>query len=257
MLSFMLEKSKPICKIITVNANVDLKEHSHSFASIKYLKRRKYVEEEILPKMSTIMETTLYNAVTPDDLIINENSATCLFENNQFKIGLDWNCNKLISKYLISLFLTNYKLWIECCTLRQPLLILEDDLCIKSRTLTNLSNDLVLFNASKYNKKASVLYLQANCPWRNGNPIKTYPFSWKNYFLRKKLVKVPYKHRGLCGTVAILINPKAAKACIDFTHEIGIHAIDQFYMHCMFRKLIFMYIQSDWKNGFGLNLELQ
>jgi hypothetical protein len=61
----------------------------------------------------------------------------------------------------------------------------------------------------------------------------------------------------MSGTAAILITPKAAKACIDFSHEIGIHAIDQFYMHCMFRKLIFMYIQSDWKNGFGLNLELQ
>ena len=42
----------------------------------------------------------------------------------------------------------------------------------------------------------------------------------------------------MSGTAAILINPKAAKACIDLTHEIGIHAIDQFYIHAMFRKLI-------------------
>jgi hypothetical protein len=253
----MLPDQTPICRIITVNANIDLNEHSHSFASVKYFKRRKYVEEEILPSMRTIMPTALYNAVTPADFIINEDSATCIFENNKFKIGLDWNYNKLVSKYLISLFLTNYKLWIECCTLQQPLLILEDDLYIKSRTLANLSNDFVLFNASKYNRNPSVLYLQANCPWRKGYPVKTYPFSWKNYFLRRRFIKVPHTHRDMSGTVAILINPKAAKVCIDFAHEIGIHAIDQFYMHCMFRKLIFMYIQSDWENGFSLNLELQ
>lgn len=247
----------PICRIITVNANGDLNEQSHSFASVKYFKRRKYIEEDILPAMRTIMPTTLYNAVTPDDLIINENSATCLFENINFKIGLDWNYNKLVSNYSISLFLTNYRLWIECWTLQQPLLILEDDLCIKSGTLTNLSNDLTLFNTSKYNQKPSVLYLQANCPWRQGYPIKTYPFSWKSYFLKRKLIKVPQNHRDMSGTVAILINPKAAKACIDFTHEIGIHPLDQFYTLCMFRKLIFMYIPSNWENGFGLNLEFQ
>jgi hypothetical protein len=247
----------PICKIITVNANVNLNEHSHSFNSIKYVKRRKYVEETILPAMQTIIPTALYNAVTPDDLIINENSATCVFESNQFKIGLDWNNNKLVSKYLISLFLTNYKLWMECCNLQQPILILEDDLCIKSGTLNNLSRDLTLFNEPKYSQKPSILYLQANCPWRKGYPLKTYPFSWKNYFLRRKLIKVPYTHGDMSGTVAILINPKAARNCIDFTHKIGIHAIDQFYTHCIFRKLVSMYIQSDWKNSFGLNLELQ
>jgi len=253
----MLRSETPICRIITVNAGIASNQHSHSFGSVKYFKRRKYVEEEILPSMRTIMPTILYDAVTPADFIISENSATCIFENNNFKIGLDWNYNKLVGKYLISLFLTNYKLWIECCTLQLPLLILEDDLCIKSRTLANLSSDFVSFSAPKYNQNPSVLYLQSNCPWRKGYPAKSYPFSWKNNFLRRRFIKVPPTHRDMSGTVAILINPKAAKACIDFTHEIGIHAIDQFYMHCMFKKLIFMYIQSDWENGFGLNLELQ
>jgi hypothetical protein len=247
----------PICKIITVNANGNLSEDSHFYTSVKYFKRRKHIEEDILPAIRTIIPTTLYNAITPDNLVINENSATCLFENRKFKIGLDCNYNRLVNIYLISLFLTNYNLWIECCTLQRSFLILEDDVCIKSETLTNLSSDLVLFNSSKYNQKPSILYLQANCPWRKDYPVKTYPFSWKNNFLKRKLIKVSHKHRDLCGTAAILINPKAAKACIDFTHEIGIHAIDQFYMNCMFKKLIFMYIQSNWQNGFGLNLKLQ
>lgn len=247
----------PICKIITVNVDENLTKDSHSYNSEKYVKRRNYVNEEILPALCTIIPATLYNAVTPDDLIINENSATCFFQNIKFKIGLDWNNNKLVSKYLISLFLTNYKLWVECCTLQQSLLILEDDLCIKTDTLTNLSRDLILFNSPKYNQKPSALYLQANCPWRKGYPLKTYPFAWKNYFLRRKLIKVPRKHSDMSGTIALLINPKAAEACIEFTHEIGIHAIDQFYTHCMFRNLLSMYIQPDWESDFGLNVDLQ
>lgn len=246
-----------ICKIITVNADGDLSDNSHSHTSVKYFKRRKFIEQNVLPAMLTIMPTILYDAVTPDNFAINENSATCFFENNMFKIGLDWNYNKLVNEFQIALFLTNYKLWTECYTLQKCLLILEDDLSIKTETLTNLSNDLFLFNSRKYNKKPSILYMQANCPWREGYPIKTYPFASKNYFLRRKLIKVPHRHQDMSGTVAILINPKAAKACIDFSREIGVHAIDQFYTHCMLKKIISMYIQPQWENGFSLNVELQ
>ncbi len=249
--------STPVCKIITVNANGNLSNSSHAHTSVKYFKRRKYIEEKILPAMRTVMPATLYNAITPNDFLLHENSATCSFENIEFKLGLDWNSNKYVKKFEISLFLTNYKLWVDCCSLQHPLLILEDDIVLNNRTLNNLSVDLEVFNRSKYIENPSILYLQANCPWRKGYPIKTYPFPWKLLLSRGRLIKVPYKHRDMSGTAAIFITPKAAKACIDFSHEIGIHPIDQFYMHCMFEKLIFMYIQSDWKNGFGLNLDLQ
>lgn len=172
----------PVCKIITVNASGTLNEQSHSFASIKYFKRRKYVEEQILPKMSSILPTTLYNAVTPNDFVIDEDSKTCYFDNVKFQIGLDWNSNKYISKYLISLFLTNYKLWIESCEHNQSILILEDDLVINSQTLNNLSTDLNGFIIPKFLNKSSILYLQSDCPWRKGYPTKNYPFRWRLFF---------------------------------------------------------------------------
>lgn len=236
--------------VISVDSELDNKVDNHSHKSIKYKKRRDYIKNELLPKLS-FCNIEIFNSITPDKFeIIGDR---ILYDSIFYKRGMDWNSKKYPELYLNSITLTSYFLYKKCIEIDSPILILQDDLFIPDENIINIENSIKDF--IKIDKPA-ILYLQSECPWMQGFPIRNYPQG----VLKKvssHLSIINSEWYDIAGNVGYVINKKGAEKMISLIDSLGLSNDDQLTTIAMKNKIIEVYVSNESDKMILLNKKLQ
>lgn len=129
---------------------------------------------------------------------------------------LSWikQSNNRLTLTEISLFLSHFSLWAHCCTLNEPIVILE--------------HDAIMVKPYIYHKYPNTIYYLGNSGQKDGSPNLNWFFVENSYFF------LPQSH-------AYAIDPAAARNLISHTIKFGItDPIDNFV-----RMDIFSVVQDD------------
>jgi len=237
--------------IISVNTDkIEESSDNHSHNSEKYRRRRDYIKKEIIPKID-FCQFEIFDAITPDLFKIEGNSI--LYKDIVFKRGIDWNSKSYPHIYLNSITLTSYFLYKKCIEINKPIFILQDDFLIKDDSINNIKDSI---NDFLNIKNPSILYLQSECPWMNGLPIRDYP---EGTLLKvsNNLSLIDSNWYDLAGNVGYVINVEGSKIMINIIEQLGLSNDDQLTTIAMKNKLLEVYTCNNYKKMILLNRDLQ
>lgn len=148
------------CKIISVNTNSSetldsVQSFGHQSSDdgrkLRYVKRRKIVEDFKLNFTSVNFNLEIFDAVTPSKFTID--NSEIIFEDGRFSI-------KDTSPFYIANFLSHYKIW----KTEEDTLILEDDVIFGESNFQEIYTLINKFKDSDVST-TSILYLQISTPW--------------------------------------------------------------------------------------------
>lgn len=213
-------------------------------------KRKVNVIQNILPTISEIMNVSVFDAITPEDIEVKKNMI--IFKNQiSIKRGIDRNLNGPTTLKNCSLTLGHYKLFQYSILHNKELLIFEDDAIVDHVNLDDLKKYIKEF---KKIDAPSILYLQSECPWGNnpydlieGRHIRQIPPDYISEFPNSSLSKIDKNWFDIAGTTCYYINPLAASVMIDSINEFGLMNIDQITQLCLKLERIDFYIPENYK----------
>ncbi len=239
--------------VISVNHTEELVEDSfsHSDKSLKYKLRREYVIENIIPSLKDISQVDIFDAIKPCDFEINQESVK--YKNTFYKVGKDKNYGTNCNEFQTALSIGFLELYRKSVVENLPLLLMEDDVVIPEKNIENIKNSI---NDFLLIREPSILYLQSECPWMEGLPIRVFPEGSLLPY-SKHLNRIHPKWYDIAGTACFMINPSGAKAMIELINVVGLGAADQLTTLAMNNNLISVYISKDNKNMALLNKNLQ
>lgn len=236
--------------IISVNSEIVENSDNHSHNSLKYKKRREYIKESIIPILD-FCDVEIFDAITPDDFEIDGDKI--IYKNKNYKRGIDWNSGTFPNIYLNSITLTSYQLYKKSLYLDQPIMILQDDLYIPDENIENIKKSIDDFLKIE---SPAILYLQSECPWMDGLPIRKYP---KNILTKvtDSISIIDKNWYDLAGNVGYVINKKGSEKMIQLIDQLGLSNDDQLTTICMKNDIISVYISSKYDKMILLNKKLQ
>ncbi len=204
----------------------------------KWVIRRKYVENQLLPQIKNHFENTeIFSAVTEDHFSTNWTDRTLAFNGKNFKLG---------DNGIPGNFLSHYVLWEYCAAADVTLLVLEDDALLPPANETAVCETI-----NKYGQMpddATILYLQSQIPWHE-TALHTYS-QLRN--LDDGFVGLTVC-ADLSGTAAYAIKPAAAKKLMPRALERGTSPTDSF-LHTAFNDgVIGVMLPKNYQQGFMLN----
>ena len=213
-------------------------------------KRRSNVLRNIIPKISEIMNVSVFDAIRPEDIEVIENK---VFYKGfiSIKRGLDKNSNSPTSLKNCSLTIGHYRLFQYSVLNNTGLLIFEDDAIVDHLDLLDLKNNIREF---KKIDEPSILYLQSECPWGNnpyplidGRHIRQIPSNYISEVPNLNLLKIDKSWFDIAGTTCYYINPLAASVIIDVINKFGLLNIDQITQLCLKLDEVKFYLPKNYK----------
>jgi hypothetical protein len=206
--------------VISVNSDdVDVN-FNHDYKSNKYKLRREFIKDNLFKTLSDKIDIDFFDSITPDKFILEGDFL--IYDDRNYKRGIDWNYKNYPLIYLNSLTLTTYLLYKKSIEESRDLLIFEDDAFIPNENLDNILSSIHSFSEIS---DPAILYLQSECPWRKNYPIKSYVNSLSEY--NQHLNKINNNWYDMSGTTSYLINISGMKKMIDLINEVGLSNIDQ------------------------------
>ena len=211
--------------------------HKHS----KFVIRRKYVEEILLPQMSGLVMAKIFNAVVPEQLKLSTENGLTYATLCDIKIR--------VREGIFANFASHFLLWQECISLNKCVLILEDDAYLPTQNVAVVSDSLQKYEMEHFSEN-SLLYLQSQIP--STPHLHTYTSEPSKNLL--KLI-----HTGdLSGTAAYCVNPTVAKTLIKIALREDLRAgfyqaTDGFVHSCQYDKFLDVLLPKDNSHCFMLH----
>lgn len=212
-------------------------------------KRRKNVLQNIIPTISKIMNVSIFDAVTPDDIELKDNLV--IYKDQIFQRGIDKNINETTTLKNCSLTIGHYNLFQYSVSHNKKLLIFEDDAVVNHLDIEDFKKDLEEFN--KVDEPA-ILYLQSECPWGNnpylqinGRYIRNIPSSFLSKVQNSNLLKLNKDWFDISGTTCYYINPSASSIMIKSIQDSGLINIDQVTQLCLKLDRINFYLPINYE----------
>jgi GR25 family glycosyltransferase involved in LPS biosynthesis len=227
MNTFIISVANPTAKL---GINPGCTDYQHS----KFVKRRQYVEQKLLPQMQRLTSASIFDAVTDEDFKVVEGGVVHLRQ--MFKVNAGNTGN----------FLSHVTLWFLCAVTNQQTLILEDDAELPDENQKN-----VLFAAEEFRfySRPAVLHLLSAIPSleHGTKQFSDYePVSYAAGLLRLRSV------HDLSGTAAYAINPAGAKVLTDVAIRDGTLPTDGFIHRAFERREIDVLVPATHQRCFML-----
>jgi hypothetical protein len=237
--------------VISVNCGEIEESNSHYHKSIRYKLRRDHVINFLIPSFKNICDVKIFDAITPDDFL--SNGANILFNEFELKRGIDKNYGSFCDDFQVSLSLGYYILYKLSSEKKIPLLLMEDDAVLPIGNIENIRESIDDFIKIEH---PAILYLQSECPWMRGLPIRKFPNGVLSEY-SKNLNLISSSWYDIAGTTCFMINPMGSLKMVGLMNEIGIGAADQLTTRAMNTNLLKVYISKDNENMVLLNKDLQ
>jgi len=237
--------------VISVNCDdiIDIMDHSHK--SVKYKLRREDIINNLIPSFKDICDVKIFDAITPNDFVINNDKI--LYKDSEIKRGIDKNYGTFSDSFQVSLSLGYLELYKKSIDNNISLLLIEDDAVLPIENTENIKkciNDFLKIETP------AILYLQSECPWMKGFPIRKFkPGSLIDY--NENLNKISPSWHDIAGTTCFMINTKGSLKMIELINNIGTFPADQLTTIAMNNRLLEVYIPKDNENMILLNKKLQ
>lgn len=132
-------------------------------------------------------------------------------------------------------------------------MILQDDLYIPDENAENIKKSIDDFLKIEI---PGMLYLQSECPWKEGFPLREYP-SGALKRITDNISMVDKNWDDLAGNVGYVINRQGAKEMIDLIDRLGLSNDDQLTTIAMKAERINVYVSSRYDKMILLNKKLQ
>lgn len=232
-------------RIISIENPEPLKQHapdlspSHHQHS-KFVLRRKYVEQVLLPQMQNLQIGTvkIFPAITPRNFTTIYEEGKIFGKYEDYKIQVHFGC--------FGNFMSNFIIWKECISIDEPILILEDD------ALLPLANQEIIVNAiRKYEQQHfdenAILYLLSQIP---SQPTQLHDYYGK--MQHKNLIRL-IDTADLSGTAAYCVNPFSARTLIDRAVKNGMLPTDGFIHTAQKERTLDVLFPVEYKKCFMLN----
>jgi len=237
--------------VISVNCDDFDDVMSHSHKSIKYKLRREDVIKNLIPSFKEICDVKIFDAITPNDFVINNDKL--LYKDFEIKRGIDKNYNIYCDEYQNSIsigFFILYKKAVECDI---NLLLMEDDAVLP---IENVENIKLSINDFLKIEDPAILYLQSECPWIKGFPIRKFPPVVLSEY-SENLNRILPSWYDIAGNTCFMINSEGALKMVELINDIGLFPADQLTTIAMNSNLLEVYIPKDNENMVLLNKKLQ
>jgi hypothetical protein len=130
---------------------------------------------------------------------------------------------------------------------------MEDDAVLP---IENVENIKLCINEFLKIEDPAILYLQSECPWMKGFPIRKFPPGVLTEY-SEKLNKISSSWYDIAGNTCFMINPEGSLKMIELINNIGICPADQLTTIAMNSNLLEVYIPKDNENMILLNKKLQ
>ncbi len=201
-----------------------------SFMHSKFARRRKYVDEVLLPKMLGLgLKAEIFSAVTDADFAREENIITY----QDLKLRIEYGS--------VGCFLSHVMLWRLCESLNCALFVLEDDASLPPEHEATVVDALRQYDALP--DTGDILYMQGQLPYAEIG-IHLYPSHTTTPLDQTSLLRVNSVH-DLAGTAAYAIKPVAAKKLLDRITRIPMCAVDGFIHGAVNAKEIGVLVPAD------------
>jgi GR25 family glycosyltransferase involved in LPS biosynthesis len=237
--------------VISVNCDdiIDIMDHSHK--SVKYKLRREYVIKNLIPSFKDICDVKIFDAITPNDFVVNGDRV--LYKDFDIKRGIDRNYNIYCNEYQNSISIGFFVLYKKSIEYDINLLIMEDDAVLPIENVKNIKKCIDDFIKIDH---PSILYLQSECPWMDGFPIRKFPPGVLSEH-SENLNRILPSWYDIAGNTCFMINPAGSFKMIELINNIGMFPADQLTTIAMNSNLIEVYIPKDNENMILLNKKLQ
>jgi GR25 family glycosyltransferase involved in LPS biosynthesis len=177
----------------------------------KYVRRKKYVDDVLLPLLSKHFEDVqCFDAVTPSDYQMTGGDIT--YKGVFMKFSGTFPAN----------YLSNYELWKQCAVTNVPMLILEDDALLPETNVETVKKAIDEF--IKLEDKNYLLYLLSQHP--QNTAMKDYkmstvvPFNDKFFSIRPiQTLNSDQVFEDIGGTSAYVITPNTAKTLCELAES--------------------------------------
>jgi hypothetical protein len=237
--------------VISVNCDdiIDIMDHSHK--SVKYKLRREDVIKNLIPSFKDICDVKIFDAITPNDFVVNGDKL--LYKDFEIKRGIDKNYGTFSDNFQVSLSLGYLELYRKSVENNISLLLIEDDAVLP---IENIENIKYCINDFLKIEDPAILYLQSECPWMKGFPIRKFPPVVLTEY-SEKLNKISPSCYDIAGTTCFMINPAGSSKMIELINNFGVFNADQMTTKAMNNKLLEVYIPKNNENMILLNKKLQ
>lgn len=236
------------CKII--HSSPERSDRSSMRPTQNYLNRRNFLFENTLPALAQMnIDASFFDAIMYLDLDfdrslegVTHDPKKRIEHNGRFYL-ID---NPFPSAYEIALCMGHLSLWEYCINIGKPLLIMEDDVLVKTEYSNNILSSISEFCDIT---DPAILYLQATHT-DTPNP-KTKLKYYDPNFLEKRstLFKVSSSYYDWSGTAAYAVNPSGAKKLIERSELAGIRTPDGFVHRAISEKYLDPYIPVQYTNS--------
>ena len=240
-----------LARIISVKEDLNISEETQ-------LSRRKYVEQELLPKMLSIgIDATIFEAITPQNSDVMFTPDFGYYRGDKFVIGHRWfdTRQERVPPNQFCLTIGHLQLWKECVKSDTPILVLEDDAFLPETNTKEMRSvvDSFVSSVASQNPRA-ILYLQATCPWRGSRGSRkrkeydpNYLISVNDFFL------IHPSWVDLSGTASYLVTPSSARFLIDYVESHPIWHIDGMIIVAKSQGIVNVYIPKQSTSMFELH----
>ncbi len=207
-------------------------EHIHS----KFIKRKKYVMETLLPQVGSMgFPASTFPAVTDPDFVHDYKG------NIQYK---NWRLH--FERGIVGCFLSHMMLWQECVDSDETLLIMEDDASLPEEHRDNISAAMVDYELLP--DTGEILYLLGQLPY-----LKVGLHIFPNHTLTPVgALRRAYPVSDLSGTAAYAIKPVAARRLLDRAVRMALIPVDGFIHGAVNDREISVLVPPDHQHVFML-----
>lgn len=241
-----------IGKIIHASLSDSIK--SSMRPSQNYLDRHDFLVNHTIPLLLKLgVSASFFNAIMYSDLDFDrafEGNSYSPKKNLKFN-GLDYILdNPFPTGYEIALCLGHASIWNMCIELGESILVMEDDIMLKSEYLDNLRNAISNFQEIS---DPAILYLQSTdtCTPNPKNRLKAYNQS--HLMPIGSLFNVDRAHSDWSGTAAYVVNVNGAKQLINRSQTVGLRTPDGFIHRAISENYLDVYIPQKYSEGILLH----
>lgn len=201
----------------------------------KFVKRRQYVEQRLLPQMSHLMHAEIFDAVTDEDFGVADGMV--YYGEKGLKINAGNTGN----------FLSHLGLWEWCVQEGDQLLILEDDAELPDE---NQRGVLFALETFEHYDKPAVLHLLSAIPSLE-HETKNFR-DWKMITVAGRTLLRLEKCSDLSGTAAYAVNPAGAEVLAAAALRDGTLPTDGFIHRAFERREIDVLVPENYRRMFFL-----
>jgi len=228
------------CRIISVanpTAAAGIDPPCTDYRHSKFVRRRRYVQDVLLPQMAGLGDAAIFDAVTDADFTILPGTPAVVTYRD-VRLTVDYGSTGNLLSHLM--------LWRECVAAGRPLLILEDDAELPAGHEVAVAVALDAFGSTVYDGPA-VLHLLSAVPW---HPTARKEFPDGEPF---GLHLIRLRSAGdLSGTAAYAVNPAGAAALLGEAERLPTLPTDGFIDRAFRACVLDVFVPADYRRGFTL-----